>query len=202
MMNKRLVSLLVSLMLVFCATAGLAEGVYESDGFNVSYPEGWVLMDKSTIAAVTDMVSGGQIEGIDPAAIAQYAAQIDSMDMVIVMSADSTMNANFIVQAVGMQLTPDMILPQAPSFLSQYEAAFSGCEVLDPGSVVTYGENEYVQIAIKAQVMGAELVIAQLLCGSETNLHIISITTRITESFDETVVDAAFDLIASSYQAK
>lgn len=197
---KKLTVFLLLAVLVFpmALTAGAQDvelSLYEGDGFSVGYPTDWIVMDQETIDSVVDLVTSGKIPGMDASSMQNYKAQIEAMNMTVIMADNGGMNFNIIPQNVGQAVTNDDILTQlVPGTLEQYKSVFTGFEVTNEGTKETYGDNEFVVVGGQYTLMNTSMELTQMMYAGGTYIYIITFT--VTETA-ETDLEAAKDIIAT-----
>lgn len=158
MKRHRLVSilLLMAVCLASCATSLAEMDVYANptNGYQISYPANWTILNRETIDAIMKLVMGGHIPGIDGSVLEQYSAQIQQMDAVMFITPSGDMSAIIYEDAhipLMSTLLKTMVCPQV---IAQYRLMFDEIEVLDPGSILQIGDNEFVFLSMVVSPMG------------------------------------------------
>jgi len=150
------IALLMALCLVFNTTALGEMEVYinPTNGYQISYPSSWQIVNRETIDAIFTLVKSGIVSGVDGSFITQYAEQIEQMDTVMFITPDFD-TPTITYEDVGMSLTPRLFqMIVCPQIITQYKTMFGGLEVLDPGSIITIGDKEFVFQSMATTVMG------------------------------------------------
>jgi len=160
--NRLMLVTLAAALCLFSWSSALAEMevyVNPSNGYQISYPSDWTILNRETIDMLLGLAVDGNIPGIDGAVLGQYAAQIEQLDVVMFITpSGDTPTIGY--EDAGIPLSPNLIQTLVcPQMIAQYEAMFDQVEVLDPGSIVTIGDNEFVFMSIKATIMGTQMQI-------------------------------------------
>lgn len=154
-MIRKLTALLLTLALALGCASALAETAqvltytHPHIGYSFNYPDTFTALDAETIDAITNAMVNEGVEGID----VDYAAmkeQIAAMDIVNVLDMSNGDNITVLGMelGVGIPLDATMLATMVlPATVSSYEQQLVGCQTLDSGSVVTYGDNEYARLA-------------------------------------------------------
>ncbi|MCL1963733.1 MAG: hypothetical protein FWF69_01550 [Firmicutes bacterium] len=149
-----------------------------TDGYQIGCPEGWRFLSRDTIDTVLGMVTSGNLSDIDTSTLAQYKAQIEQMDMVI-MAGPLNNNINIVYENTVIPFTPSFMVDSVcPSYVAQYKTIFADLEVLDAGSVVTVGDMDFAHMAIQAVASGTEMRIEQYLYPKGTSLYSLTFSSR------------------------
>ena len=201
-MKKSFALLLVALLLIPSALLATSGDMvtYTGAGYTVSYPADWQVLDRDTIDSVIEMVTEGQIEGIDSTTLAQYKAQIEATNMTIVMSKNGGINVNFAAQPIGVELDVDSVVSMfVPQVLSQLGTAMPGFEVLEEGSAYTAGDYTYAMLGGQFELMGRNNIITQLLLPHGTDLYVLTFTVvdGLAPSLED--ADAILEAVAASF---
>ena len=166
---KKLLAALLALMMLLCCLPALAEEestytayTHPRLGYTVEYPTEFVVLDADTLPLMLQMVGQMGLEGLDAATIQALEPQITSTDMVMFLDAYTGANMNIAAAAVGMAITNELFLAMVmPTMHAQYEASFSNVTFYDKGSIVTFGENNFVQLVLNYDMAGMNNNFAQ-----------------------------------------
>lgn len=188
-MMKKKGSLLLALWMLCVSLLACAQGVLaeesaveystytnETQGYSIDYPSNWTLLSKGTINSVMQMVTDGKIPGVDSTMFEAYKAQIEGLDMAMMLAADGT-NINVVGQDLGIEVTNELFAQMVlPTVLDQYPAMFPGIELVDKGSAVTAGEHEFMRIAGSLEMLGVKSQIEQYYTCKGKTMYVLTFT--------------------------
>lgn len=193
---KKLLAILLALLLALGCMPALAEeeSLYTAYthprlGYTVEYPTEFVVLDADTLPLMLQMVGQMGLEGLDAATLQTLEPQITSTDMVMFMDAYTGANVNIAAADVGMAITNELFLAMVmPTMLAQYEANFSNVTFFDKGSLVDFGENNFVQLILGYDMAGQSNYFAQFFFMDGTVMYTFGYT--INAAMDEATIIA------------
>ncbi len=194
-------TLAISLALpALSAGADYTEYTHPADGYRISYPSDWILVDKETFGEAMELVLESGLPGMDVSAVEPLKEQILATDMMLCMSPDGAINMNMQIQPMPAEVSrQDIIDGLLPMVIEQMKTVFPGMEVVEPGDTVTFGDNEYAYYAF-ASVMGdTPMLQTQLYYPHGTTIYILTVTLKVELVDDIDAFDAQFEDIASSF---
>ena len=188
-MMKRMLSLVLALMMLILPCASMAEQNYKvySDPagcFSFCYPFDWTLLSKDTIDELFEIAKTQGDEEYQ-AVIEQAYPQIDATGMIMLMSEDMTSNINVVMQPVGMEGSPELLMGISDMLCSQLQQTAAGeLEFLNEPYLLDITEDRKVMaIEYVNRVIGMEMYGMQIYETVGTDMMIYTLTTS-DSSFD------------------
>lgn len=176
---KKLLSLILSLMMIVCcmpalaASEGYLDYTHPTQGYSVEYPESWIALDSTNIEAM--MKSLADNEEFSSLNLEAVVPQITQMEMTMFMDNFGT-NINIVGQEVGMSLTASSFLPMMPQMAQQVTASLPDAKLLDTGSLYEIGSNQYCTLCASYTLAGSDLYVFQFYAFSGTTMYLITLT--------------------------
>lgn len=176
---KKLLSLILSLMMIVCcmpalaASEGYLDYTHPTQGYSVEYPESWIALDSTNIEAM--MKSLADNEEFSALNLETVVPQITQMEMTMFMDIFGT-NINIVGQEVGMSLTASSFLPMMPQMAQQVTASLPDAKLLDTGSLYEIGGNQYCTLCASYTLAGSDLYVFQFYAFSGTTMYLITLT--------------------------
>lgn len=176
---KKLLSLILSLMMIVCcmpalaASEGYLDYTHPTQGYSVEYPESWIALDSTNIEAM--MKSLADNEEFSALNLEAVVPQITQMEMTMFMDIFGT-NINIVGQEVGMSITASSFLPMMPQMAQQVTASLPDAKLLDTGSLYEIGGNQYCTLCASYTLAGSDLYVFQFYAFSGTTMYLITLT--------------------------
>jgi hypothetical protein len=199
--------LLAALLVLAPVCAMAADVAYETyqneaNGYSIDYPAEWTILSKETLQSTMDALTSGEtkIEGMDSSVFEAYKAQIESMDMVMFMSADGAVNANINYQAMPTKLTGELIVSSVyVMVVQQLQAAFADYALLADPQIEKVGDYEFVLTAGQYTLSGVPCIMMQAYHCTEKNLYTITYTINTSLNPDMDALDVISDAMLASF---
>lgn len=203
---KKILLVALSVILILSSVLALAEPatyVNETDGYQISIPDGWNIVDRANIDEALELFASGDLSGVDPTIVEQNRAQIEQMDMMMSISPDGAINFNINYQDLGQEVSiADVAEQLCPASLEQMKTMFAEMEIYSEGDLITMGTNEYAMISFGVVVNNQEMYLLQLYGLSGTKLYITTFTvTPAAMTISEEEMNQLIEDIASSFVA-
>lgn len=176
---KKLLSLILSLMMIVCcmpalaASEGYLDYTHPTQGYSVEYPESWIALDSTNIEAM--MKSLADNEEFSALNLEAVVPQITQMEMTMFMDNFGT-NINIVGQEVGMSITASSFLPMMPQMAQQVTVSLPDAKLLDTGSLYEIGGNQYCTLCASYTLAGSDLYVFQFYAFSGTTMYLITLT--------------------------
>ncbi|MDD6683601.1 MAG: hypothetical protein PUE61_10680 [Clostridiales bacterium] len=187
---KKLLSLILSLMMIVCcmpalaASEGYLDYTHPTQGYSVEYPESWIALDSTNIEAM--MKSLADNEEFSALNLEAVVPQITQMEMTMFMDIFGT-NINIVGQEVGMSITASSFLPMMPQMAQQVTASLPDAKLLDTGSLYEIGGNQYCTLCASYTLAGSDLYVFQFYAFSGTTMYLITLTMNASVADMDTV---------------
>ena len=187
---KKLLSLILSLMMIVCcmpalaASEGYLDYTHPTQGYSVEYPESWIALDSTNIEAM--MKSLADNEEFSALNLEAVVPQITQMEMTMFMDIFGT-NINIVGQEVGMSITASSFLPMMPQMAQQVTASLPDAKLLDTGSLYEIGGNQYCTLCASYTLAGNDLYVFQFYAFSGTTMYLITLTMNASVADMDTV---------------
>lgn len=187
---KKLLSLILSLMMIVCcmpalaASEGYLDYTHPTRGYSVEYPESWIALDSTNIEAM--MKSLADNEEFSALNLEAVVPQITQMEMTMFMDIFGT-NINIVGQEVGMSITASSFLPMMPQMAQQVTASLPDAKLLDTGSLYEIGGNQYCTLCASYTLAGSDLYVFQFYAFSGTTMYLITLTMNASVADMDTV---------------
>ena len=188
-MMKRMLSLVLALMMLILPCASMAEQNYKvysdpAGRFSFCYPFDWTLLSKDTIDELFEIAKTQGDEEYQ-AVIEQAYPQIEATGMIMLMSEDMTSNINVVLQPVGMEGSPELLMAISDMLCSQLQQSAAGeLEFLNEPYLLDITEDRKVMaIEYVNRVIGMEMYGMQIYETVGTDMMVYTLTTA-DSSFD------------------
>ena len=183
---KRGLALLTALMLlIICPGAqGETEGyaLYEDEAgrFSLPYPARWQVLDRETIlGALKALEEGGpgSLIKVDSGMLKDYLAAMEEAQIVQLSQPFSMNNCSILYTldpAYG-QLDAQTLLKEFPEQVRQELLdMYAGAEIMDEGSLVTFGERQFLRVSGSIRLFTNALQFNQYMLAEGDALYVIS----------------------------
>jgi hypothetical protein len=204
-MKKLLALLMVLAVLIPSAAFAASDIEYEvytnpTDGYQISFPSDWILLNSDTIDAVLDAVASNSVEGLDASSLEGQKEQIMSMDVAIAMAPDSWINVNVIYTPAGAHYSAEELKGEMGAMLDSFSSMFQDFEGMADGEIAEYNGIEYVIFSGRYSIAGGQNMLVQLYSCPNTTLYIITVTINVShESFNDVLSNTICDAIMNSF---
>lgn len=173
MLRKQIFLLLAMVLALGCASAAAEDAqayTHPRFGYSLAYPAGYVVLDRETIGQYDE----GEFFGY---AFSFVKHHIEAEDVVYI--ADTASDSHAVInrsETGGTMSAEELISLKAPEYVSSNELFLTACKVIDDGSVVTYGSNEYARLAFTFEQRGETVALEQFMIVLNGALYHISIS--------------------------
>lgn len=182
-MLRKITALLLALLIALTCVSALAEETvvtytHPHLGYSFDYPSYMTVLDAETIDSIIDMMVSGEFDAID-FDYASIQAQIEAFDIVNMTDMSTGNNITVLGAPLGVGIPLDaQLLASAvlPATVEAYKASLPGCEVLDEGSVCTFGDNEYARMTLTYAPFGTTLHMDMYYFDVDDTLYTVTFT--------------------------
>ncbi len=202
---KKLFALMLTLLLVLPMTGLAADAewttyTHPTIPYQISYPADWVLISRETMSQLAESVTAGGVEGIDSAALENYKAQLQVLDMVSFISPTGDVNFNIQYHDLEAVLTvEDLKTGLCPAMAQELLGAFPNATTLVGGEILEAGDNQFAYIAIGYNINGMDAIAMQTYITEGTILYMTTFTVISSLVTDIDAVDATIEAICTSF---
>lgn len=173
--------------------SALTTYVNTEHGYTVSYPVTWYPVTQDNIEQLLEAMTTSNIEGIDQESLSASAAQVQTNGMHMVYLPDFSTNFNIIASPLGMNADAATLESILPSLVAQLEATFGTINRADVEPIVSFGDNEYVQLVYSYNLMGTDVYCIQYMISFNNNMYVITLSYSVnadgTTTLDNYIAD-------------
>lgn len=170
---RRLISLI--LVLLCLASPVLAETdspaeqntyIHSVLGYSLTPPEGWLLLDESIVTSMLNDLSEG--EGvISDQQLRSFYAQLNGTLVTIAFLQDGSLNLVIGPEDFGVDADIETLTPAILASLSASLSSFNRLTWTDSGSIVTFGNTDFLRIAVSYEIQGQPMSAVQYIAAHD-----------------------------------
>jgi len=159
------------------ASSDLTTFTNAEQGYSISYPSDWYPMTQEYMDSLAASIGETEFAGMDSATIQSSVAQAAAQGLHMVYLPDFASNFNITGNSLGMTADTAMLQALCPTLQAQLQATFGETfSVVDSGSVVQYGANEYVQMSYTYELEGVSIFCTQCMISFNDALYVVTLS--------------------------
>lgn len=159
------------------ASSDLTTFTNAEQGYSISYPSDWYPMTQEFMDSLAASIGETEFAGMDSATIQSSVAQAAAQGLHMVYLPDFASNFNITGNSLGMTADTAMLQALCPTLQAQLQATFGETfSVVDSGSVVQYGTNEYVQMSYTYSLEGISIFCTQCMISFNDTLYVVTLS--------------------------
>ena len=159
------------------ASSDLTTFTNAEQGYSISYPSDWYPMTQEYMDSLAASIGETEFAGMDSATIQSSVAQAAAQGLHMVYLPDFASNFNITGNSLGMTADTAMLQALCPTLQAQLQATFGETfSVVDSGSVVQYGANEYVQMSYTYSLEGISIFCTQCMISFNDALYVVTLS--------------------------
>lgn len=203
---KKFIFYMVLILLLATVPAALAAGEYAAYsnaayGYTVQYPAGWMALSADTLGPMIQQFTGenASVFGTDAMDGFESDMSVDAAGIAVFL--DVSGNSFSVIPfafltADSMQEAHDAL---STELASAYQQNLDGVTVVDSGSVVAIGSNEFIRVRLEYAADGQTMVITSFFNFQNNVMFQLSFTWLTAGESDVQALDQIMETVVASF---